>query len=94
MKRRPELSVPKERIINLTPNPISCYSNTGEIITIPPGKVSGEPDCYYILGPGWSGVLEPEAPLLYVANTGIGRGGVKVSVLKLSLWPDIRVYPT
>ena len=94
MKRRMEIRVPRSRIINLMPEPITCYNDEGDIITLPTGKYNGSSDDYFLIGEGWSGKLAGDPRLIKIASTGIGRGGVKVSVLVLYLWPDVRVFPT
>lgn len=94
MKKWNDLLVPQHRIINLTHKPISCYTNQGDIITFPIGNWDDDTDKYYIVDYTWKGFLSDDPRFIWVSNTGIGRSGVEVSVLKLCLWPQIRVFPT
>lgn len=94
MIRRAEIRIPRARIINLTPNPVSCYSDTGDIVTLPANQHTYLENVYYLIGEGWSGKLPSDSRLIKIKSTGIGRDNVKVSVLALCLWPDIRVFPT
>ena len=94
MIRRVEIRIPRARIINLTPNPVSCYTDAGDIITLPVNQQPYVEDNYYLIGEDWSGKLANDSRLIKIKSTGIGRGGVKVSTLVLCLWPDVRVFPT
>ena len=94
MKKWNDLIVPQHRIVNLTSQPISCYTNSGEIITYPVGIFDDNKDTYYIVDYTWKGSTRDDPRFLWVSNRGIGRGGVEVWVLKLCIWPDIRVFPT
>ena len=84
------------KVVNLTEKTLYAYAFDGEIGVFSPSPIPQRLDSktYYVIEPKEFFAKSAPSNFIYVSRSGVGRGGVVVSVFSLLENPKVRVLPT